>query len=123
MEKQYKPGKAYYIKESKKWLTSLNDLRGENIHLKNQLSEAVSREVSPDFVEEVERFQQLFVEKDQIIDLLRYDINILLYSKDPITDTEERQYQVLEKDIEQLAHEFHQMRASFSSFLAVGKDN
>jgi len=121
MEKQHKPGKAYYITESKKWLTSLHELRGENIRLKDQLSEAISRDVSPDFIDTVERFQQLFLEKDQIIDLLRHDIKVLLYSKEPITDSEERQYIVIEKDIEQLTDDFHKMKTSFGDFLGMSK--
>ena len=120
MQENYKLDKAYYIKESRKWLNALNELRMENIRLKNELSEAVSHEVSLDFVEEAELFQQRFVEKDQVIDLLRHDINILLHTYEPITVAEERQYIVLEKDMEQLIHEFRQMKISFRGFLSPG---
>jgi len=120
MHKEYKLNKAYYVKESRKWLTALNELRTENIRLKNQLSEAISHEVGLDFVEEAERFQQRFVEKDQVIDLLRHDINILQHANEPMTQAEERQYIVLEKDMEQLINEFRQMQASFINFLRPG---
>lgn len=123
MQKEYKFNRTYYIKESRKWLTTLNELRVENVRLKNQLSEAVSRKVSLDFVEEAERFQQCFVEKDQVIDLLRHDINTLMYElseQEIITDAAERQCVILEKDTAQLIFEFRQMKISFNDFLTMG---
>ncbi|WP_118953488.1 hypothetical protein [Taibaiella helva] len=123
MQKEYKLNSSYYIKEGRKWLNALNDLRAENIRLKDQLSEAISREVSLDFVEQADRFQQRFVEKDQVLDLLRHEINIVLaqIAGREIVPADERQYQLLEKDMEHLIHEFHQMKLSFADFLIKRK--
>lgn len=118
-DKEYNYSRAYYLKEGRTWQFILNELRTENIRLKNQLSEAISHEVSPTFVERAEQFQQQFIEKDQVMDLLRHDINTMLYKVSDYTgtDAEERQYTLLEKDIEKLIYEFHQMKISFSGFL------
>src|SRR5688572_9228128 len=103
MEKNDTLDKTYYLKEGKQWLSVLNDLRTENIQLKESLSEAVSQEVSFQFVDRAEGFQQLFVDKDQVIDLLRYEIIMLLsrLSGGEMTVADERQCVILEKDMEQ----------------------
>ncbi len=123
MEKNDTLDKTYYLKEGKQWLSVLNDLRTENIQLKESLSEAVSQEVSFQFVDRAEGFQQLFVDKDQVIDLLRYEIIMLLsrLSGGEMTVADERQCVILEKDMEQFVLEFQQMKLSFSSFVSTGK--
>lgn len=122
MESNVTFDRSHYISESRKWLTALNELRAENILLKEQLSEAVQREVSPRFVEQADLFQQSFIEKDQIMDLLRYDINNLLYRLPDrnMNSADERQCIVLEKDMRQLVLEFGQMKTSFAGFLLPG---
>lgn len=121
MEKEYKLDNAFYLKESSKWLKSLNELRVENIHLKDSLSQAISREVSHEFVEQAERFQQHFIEKDQVIDLLRHEINMLVHKLAGKGMTGEDECIILKKDTEQLIGEFHRMKTSFASFLSTGK--
>jgi hypothetical protein len=120
MNKEQYLTRAYCIKECKKWLTVLNELRIENIQLKEQLSKAINQDVSLTFVEQAEQFQQQFLEKDQIIDLLRHDIKTMLdklYEHTTI-GMEEHQYAILEKDISKLIHEFHQVAISFYQLLA-----
>jgi len=114
---------TYYTKESKKWLASLQELRLINVELKNKLSEAINRQVSIGFIEKVEYFHQLFIEKDQIIDILRHDINVLVSSKGPLTNKHQLQYNALENDIVQLSNELYQLKASFSDFLVTCKTN
>lgn len=109
----------YFADESKKWLTVLNELRTENIRLKELLSAAIRNDVSLDFVARAEQFQERFVDKDQLIDLLRHDINTARYglSAAGMTQTEQRQYKILGKDIRQLVEEFRKMEQSFADFL------
>jgi hypothetical protein len=123
MENEQKLDNAFYINESKQWLTALNELRSENIRLKNSLSQAISHEVSLEFVELAERFQHRFIEKDQVIDLLRHDLSMLQHklSTQQLTRTEE--CAVLKKDIEQLIDEFHRMKTSFARFLATDRNS
>ena len=123
MQKDYTLDNVHYIRESKEWLSVLSELRTENIRLKELLSEAISHEVSFQFVDQAEEFQQLFVEKDQVLDLLRYEIIMLLsrLSGGEMTATDERQCAVLEKDMEQFILEFRQMEHAFCSFLTANK--
>jgi hypothetical protein len=110
----------------REWLAVLDDLRQENIVFKNRLSEAVKESQSRPFIEEAENFQQRSIEKDQIIDLLRYDITNLLMKmrhKD-ITGGElpvlQQQANVLNSDIQKLASGFGQMQQSFDRYLSGG---
>lgn len=111
------------IQAVKEWQTFLNNLRLENISLKNRLSEAISHDVSTAFVEQAEHFQQRFVEKDQVMDLLRHDINTILQDTAPVavTEADQRQYRMLEKDMQRLRDEFNQMKRSFATFLSLDK--
>ena len=119
MNKEQNLTRAYCVKECRKWLTVLNELRIENVQLKEQLSEAISHEVSLALVEKAEQFQQQFVEKDQIIDLLRHDINTMLEKlhERTITRTEENQYAIMQEDMTKLIREFHQIAVTFYQFL------
>ena len=119
--KEEKLARAHFIKECRKWQAALSDLRTRNILLKEQLSQAIKGDVSYAFVEQAEIFQQQFVEKDQIVDLLRHDVMSML-DKPPeyvITSNAEPQYTILQNDILKLADEFYQMEISFSRFVAV----
>jgi hypothetical protein len=116
--------KAHCIKECRKWQTLLNELRIQNIGLKEQLSQAISHDVSLEFVEQAELYHQMFLDKDQLIDLLRHDINIILSAmpQPGIADNEGLQYIILRKDIEKLISDFHQMEISFSRFVVSYKN-
>jgi hypothetical protein len=113
--------KAHCIKECRKWQAILNELRMQNIGLKEKLSFAISHDVSPEFVEQAELYHQMFLDKDQLIDLLRHDMNIILpeLSQPETTDNEIHQYIILSKDIEKLISEFHQMEMSLLGFIAA----
>ncbi len=103
----------------RKWLGILNELKNENVQLKDWLSESISGQVPVDFVERAETFQQQFVEKDQIIDLLRRDIAVLLeeVSIHGMRQVNKKQYLNLEKAIMRLQIEFQKMKLSFLNFL------
>lgn len=102
------------------WLTSLSGLRIENVSLKEQLSEAVRKEVSPAYVMEAEQFLQYFIDQDQVIDLLRYDISRLLaaWTAEGLSRDDERRYHKLEQDTSQLIAAFSLKKNAFIRFLA-----
>jgi len=108
------------IEEVQEVQAALNDLRDDNILLKEQLSEALSQDVSTDFVEKAEWFQQCFLETDQVIDLLRHEINILLKNLQNSDRTEqfESQCNKLKTDVKKLAHSTGENASMFRSFLA-----
>ncbi|WP_090390204.1 hypothetical protein [Niabella drilacis] len=94
----------------------------DNVLLKDWLSKAVSGQVSSDFVEQAEMFQQQFVEKDLIIDLLRRDIALLKeeIAIQGMTDANSRQYTALEEAVQHLLHEFQKMKCAFIDFVERG---
>lgn len=102
------------------WLTALSRLRNENISLKEQLSGAVRKEVSATYIMEAEQFLQYFIDQDQVIDLLRYDIVRLLagWRAEGLSLDEERQYHKLEQDTNQLIATFSRKKHAFARFLA-----
>ena len=109
--------------ELRQWLDELNSLRTDNIRLKDALSKAVCKDVHSSFVEQAERFQQHFVEKDQIMDILRQDINKLMVriTTGKITDADLHQHTSLKKDMQQLSEAFRNMKMAFAKFLASEK--
>lgn len=105
-----------------KWRQSLYELRLKNSRLKDLLSEAIQREVQLSFIEQAEDFQQKFIDKDQVIELLRRDLNYIsarahtgAYSED-----DRQQLSVLDRDIRKFLHEFREMEHSFRTFLYPG---
>ncbi|HEY0297786.1 MAG TPA: hypothetical protein VGB84_01065 [Arachidicoccus sp.] len=112
----------WFRAEAKKWLVILEKIKQENIILKNRLANAVKQEVSKVFIEEAEQFQQRFIEKDQIVDLLRHDINVLLssgsYSHKTTDNGNLQKYkEQMEKDIHKSLAEFEQLKTSFETYL------
>ncbi len=100
------------------WTTTLEKLRQDNVCLKNRLSAAVQHTVSRSFLEAAEFYQQRFIDKDQIIDLLRYDISNLAHkSMQGGQAVSELQVRHLAKDIDALVSEFNQMKDSFNRYL------
>lgn len=121
MEKWNGPEMSCDLYKIRRCLTILNELKVENIHLKNQLSEIIRGQVNQKFVEQAEWFQQRFVEKDQVIDLLRYEMRTLrdnLSGPEILSEEKARQFVILEKDIEHLAYQFRQMKVSFNGLLS-----
>lgn len=107
------------IEEVESVQAELNKLRNRNILFKEQLSDALSREVGPDFVEKAEWYQQCFLETDQVIDILRHDLNMLLnkLKLDNPTADEEIQCGQLKTDVKKLARSIIGISRSFRTFL------
>lgn len=104
------------------WTTALEKLRQENVQLKNRLSTAIQQQVSRSFLDEAELFQQRFIDKDQVIDLLRHDISLLarksMHTGQKATESSGNKARLLAKDIRTLVEEFNLMRDSFNQCLA-----
>lgn len=114
------------VEEIREWLNIIVELRRENIILKNRLSDAVQGEVDRLFIEEAESFQQHFIDKDQVIELLRHDTTGLLTKiNKPCIEGQnlnqlQKQAQALRRDILRIAEEFKQLKISFDRYLAEG---
>ena len=107
------------IEEVERVQAELNELRNRNILFKEQLSDALSRDVSPDFVEKAEWYQQCFLETDQVIDILRHDLNMLLnkLKLDNPTADKDIQCSKLKTDVKKLARSITEISRSFHTFL------
>jgi hypothetical protein len=98
------------------WQTVLEEVRLENIRLKNLLAEAISKNVSRQFVEQAEIFQQKFLDKDQVIDLLRHEISSLLTGNVDVLKNGS-QINSMEKDISRLQAETGLLKTIFYQYL------
>lgn len=107
--------------QAKQWLVILDELRQLNIGLKNRLVSELKQEVTRNFIETAEYYQQKFVDKDQMVRLLRHDITGLVEDSARMPEENlawsERFYS-LEKDMERLIAEFSRMKAGFEHYLS-----
>ncbi|HTN18354.1 MAG TPA: hypothetical protein VL092_11770 [Chitinophagaceae bacterium] len=107
---------AYAVRESvSRWQSVLAQLRIENIRMKYELSGIIKKDIDTDFLEKAENFQQRFLQKDQLMDLLRLDLNQLLHQLD---DTEKvpPSYLQIRQDMEKLILEFNILSNYFHTF-------
>ncbi len=98
------------------WQAVLEEVKLENNSLKNLLAEAISKNVSRKFVEQAEIFQQKFVDKDQVLDLLRHDISSLLKNRG-ITLKSGSQLKTLGRDIIRIQSELRHLKSAFYQYL------
>lgn len=98
------------------WLTILEDVKFEQIRLKNLLAEAISKNVSRKFVEEAEAFQQKFLDKEQVVELLRHDIISMMTNKSDVVRTG-LLFNSLERDMLRLQAEIATLKALFYQYL------
>lgn len=112
--------RMYSETEIKTWLSIVDNLKQGNVFLKNRLSEAVKGPLSDSLIDSAESFQQNFINKDQIIDLLRHDITDLLagLSKRTMADNNDDKISLLHRDVERIVLEFDKMKYSFEHFLS-----
>ena len=60
--------------ESDAWKRLLSFIKGENVHLKDRLSDLLREDFSDQLLEGIEIFQNSFVKEDELIALLRNEI-------------------------------------------------
>ncbi|MGF7231231.1 hypothetical protein [Arachidicoccus sp.] len=112
----------WFKTEAKNGLSILDWIRQENVLLKNRLSNAVQQEVNKSYLARAEHFQQKFIEKDQIVELLRHEINTLLMSHynhyhRQETSLMQKKFHLLKRDIEKVKDEFELLKLSFEQYL------
>ncbi|RXK86941.1 hypothetical protein [Filimonas effusa] len=111
--------------EAKQWLVILDELRQVNILLKNRLVHALKQDVSRNFIETAEYYHQKFIDKDQLIRLLRHDITSLLEEHIDAQDDSApwlSRFFTLEKDMQRIISEFSGMKAAFETYLSEKQD-
>lgn len=112
--------KIYMAAEIRSLLSVLEQMRQDNASLKERLSMLLQRDISRSVLEQAEDYQQKFVERDLVIDLLRYDVATVLtglYIK-PAAVNRQR-YEVLRRDITQYATECEHQKMAFGNLCAT----
>lgn len=114
---------AQFFSEQESWQHTLDYILQQNIELKNSLSAIDSRMIDADVLEQLEKFQNRFIEKDVLISLLRHDIISLeeLLKNDYSNELQYlqivRKHESLKKDIQRLEVEFILLKSKFNIFL------
>ena len=100
-------------------LLALDQLKQENANLKNGLSRVLQRRVNGRVIEKAEEFQQMFINKDLVIDLCRHDVIAFTIGSGTGEGNRlgpEKMVQ-LQHEVEQLIDCFFEMKAAFERYV------
>lgn len=116
--------KKWHLKKEREiWTRTLDYIQQENVFLKNYLADIIKDEIKPDMLEQVEYFQNQFINKDAVIALLRYDIaNQNKLSENGADNGEFAKIQSrqikLRADMEKMEREFSKLKFQFNTYIA-----
>lgn len=101
------------------WQRTLNYIQQENIHLKNRLSEIIKNGMDDKLLEQVEYFQNQFLNKDAIITLLRQDISLERDLDGSLPKKRNwKRHDKLRKDMGMMEAEFTKLKFDFNNYLS-----
>ena len=116
--------KGHLKNERETWLRTLDYIQQENVFLKNHLADIIKNDIKPEMLEQVEYFQNQFINKDAVIALLRYDIanqNRLsehgIEHNGDFVKLQARQGK-LRGDMEKMEREFSRLKFQFNTYIA-----
>jgi hypothetical protein len=98
------------------WLRMLDYQQQENVYMKTRIAEMVKHSVSRETLERLEHYQNLFLNKDTVIALLRRDIMQLA---DPQKGKPDVSLAQLRRDAQRMEQEFGALRAEFNSYVCT----
>lgn len=102
------------------WQSVLAMLRMENTQMKNELAGIIRKDIDTNLLETAEHFQQRFVDKDQLIDLLRLDIARLLRQVNAAEQMSELpSLRMIGSDMKKLQAEFNILKDQFFRFATL----
>ena len=109
--------------EIAEWLIILTGLEKQNVAMKIRISLAVQNTLNRDFVDLAEYFQQLFINYDQMIRLLRHDIQdflIQIGGAEELPDTciPRQHFDSLKNEMMKSVFEFNKTRISIDDLLS-----
>jgi len=117
--------KTRHLKQERQtWLRTLDYIQVEHVLLKNCLSDILKNDITAEVLEEVEYFQNQFINNDTIIALLRRDIAGLnkLSEFSAVADTDftklYKKQGKLRADIELMELGFIRLKFKFQSYFA-----
>ena len=101
------------------WQRTLNYILQENIYLKNRLAELIKEGMENDLLEQVEYFQNQFLNKDAVIALLRQDIvHEQQLNGDLMLPSNTAKHDKLRRDMELMEMEFSRLKFDFNNYLS-----
>ena len=112
--------------ENETWLRTLDYFQQENIYLKNRLAQIARTNINNSFLDDLEAYQNRFMDKDAVIAILRYDIalqNDLIEDSNTPVDTDVsskiilKQYK-LREDMQRMEKEFNRLKFDFNNYLS-----
>ena len=108
--------------ENKTWKRLLEFFKQENIFLKNRLAEVLDNNIDKEFLALAEQFQNKFILKDEFIDELGHDINILdrdLRHKEKCMPDDKliKKQEKLRNEMEYFEKDFCQLKNEFNKYL------
>ena len=96
----------------------------ENIHLKNRLSEVLKDSSDKNLLCELENFQTQFINKDELINVLRNDVAEIdkllvkeIFEDGTVTKKVCTELKKLRNNIEAAERQFSKLKSEFNSFL------
>jgi hypothetical protein len=111
--------RAQMLHELETWLRTLNYIQQENIHLKNRLAEIIKNGMDDTLLEQVEYFQNQFLNKDAITLLLRQDIAIERGLNGDLSNKKIlKKHDKLRKDMSMMESEFSRLKFDFNNYLS-----
>ncbi|MBS1687715.1 MAG: hypothetical protein JSS96_03260 [Bacteroidetes bacterium] len=116
--------KGYLKNERETWLRTLDYIQQENVFLKNHLADIIKNDIKPEMLEQVEYFQNQFINKDAVIALLRYDIANQNKLSENGTEHNgdfvklQAKQGKLRGDMEKMEREFSRLKFQFNTYIA-----
>jgi hypothetical protein len=105
------------------WLRALTFMQGETTNLKNRIAEVVSHKPDRKVLPQLEYYQSVFIQEDEVLALLSHDIQeqIKLLQRDGVDEQLQSQaarIQVrIRNEMEKAEMEFNKVRSSFNSYM------
>lgn len=113
-----------YRHENGTWIRTLDYMQQENVYLKNRLAEIVRDKLEQTLLEQVEYFQNNFLNKDAVIALLRHDIATesqgisTQWTNDNIDLDWLAKHERLRVDMSKMEKEFSRLKFEFNKYLS-----
>lgn len=101
------------------WQRTLNYIQQENIYLKNRLAEIIKNGMDDTLLDQVEYFQNQFLNKDAVITLLRQDIATERNLNGELHNSKNlKKHDKLRNDMGMMESEFSRLKFDFNCYLS-----
>jgi len=108
--------------ELETWQRTLNYIQQENVYLKNRLADLIKNGMDDELLEQVEYFQNQFLNKDAVIVLLRRDIAAEIQLDGTLVEEKNiKKHDKLSEDMEMMEMEFSRVKFDFNNYLSQRK--